>query len=183
MWLLGRRATGLSWCGPLLLWADVLPRKRLIRITLKQNHIATCGVVVCGSWLECQWPKFEPFGFTIFFGKFWSTLWSPTCGAMCWWGPHVGPCAGGPTCGTMHMWGPHVGPCTSGAHMWDQALVGPCDGGNPNPQLHVVACVGPDPCFLFSSCFITITLLFCDASLLSSLVPHEQNWNDSSVTK
>jgi hypothetical protein len=31
-----------------------------------------------------------------------------------------------PTCGTMRWWGPYVGPCTGGAHMWDQALVGPC---------------------------------------------------------
>jgi hypothetical protein len=134
-------------------WADVSSRKRLICITVKQKQITICGVVVWGTWLECQRPRFEPLVSQQFFCKFWST-----CGH------------------------PHVGPCADGSHMWDQVLVGPCVGGTLTHNytwLHV----GPDPCFLFSNCFVTITLLFYDASLLSSLVPHMENWTDSSMTK
>jgi hypothetical protein len=100
-------------------------------------------------------------GFTTFFGKFWSTLGRP----------HVGPCASG-----AHVWDK-----SGWAHMWDKALVGACDGGTvcvTRTYNYTWLRVGPDPCFLFWSCFVTITLLFCDVSLLSSLVPDgiEQEW-------
>jgi hypothetical protein len=45
--------------------------------------------------------------------------------------------------------------------------VGPCDGGNSDQIL-----------VSFFKLFVMITLLFSDASLLSSLVPHRYNWND-----
>jgi hypothetical protein len=76
-----------------------------------------------------------------------------------------------------------VGPCADRSYMWGQVLVGPCVGGTRTHNytwLHV----GPHPCFLFFfKLFCAITLLFCDADLLSSLVPDGKNWNDSSVTK
>jgi hypothetical protein len=49
--------------------------------------------------------------------------------------------------------------------------------------IHVVACGTRSLFSFFSNCFVTITLLFCDADLLSSLVPDGKNWNDSSVTR
>jgi hypothetical protein len=58
--------------------------------------------------------------------------------------------------------------CSGGAHaaMWEY-MVKPYAGPGPT-WLNV----GPDPYFLFSICFVMIMLLLCDASLLSSLVPH-----------
>jgi hypothetical protein len=134
-----------------------------------------------------------------------------TCGTKRWWAHMWDHVLVGPTRGTMRSWGPHVGPSAGGAHMWDRSggsmltcnakwmceqapwwgpHVGPCAGG-------ATCGVGPwasgamrwwDRCGtrsffpFFSSCFVTIMSLFCGVNLLSSLVLHVQNWNDSSVT-
>jgi hypothetical protein len=131
----------------------------------KEKQITTCGVVAWVVGWSANDPSSNPRFHNIFFVNFGlhvvthmgdHALVGRTCGTMCW---------------QVHMWDHAlVGPCNGGAHMWDHALVGSCVGGTRTHN-YTWLYVGPYLCY-FSNCFVTITLLFYDASLLSSLVPH-----------